>query len=375
MITLLSRNPRFFVIARNSSFTYRGKSVDVRQVGEELGVRYVVEGSVRRLGERLRVTVQLIDTADGQHIWAEQYDSPFAKIFELQDQITSGIAVALGDEIFQAEMVRANAIPTDNLDAWGLVVRGSQAIISWNRESSEEALALFRAALDLDPDYVLAKAELARSLCWRGVVVFSDDAKEDIARGYALGEEALKAAPNDPMVLWALGGCYGVSGRPQDGIRLLEKAISKQPNYAQALAMLGEAFMFDGQPAIGLPYVDKAILLSPKSPYIYFYEVYRAIALNELGQYLKAAQASQNSLKSYDGWYWSWLMMAWARAGQDDIDGAKQALYRAKIKEPRFSLDLVKESTDIVFKNKGENLLALLEPIWPEDLLTTDERN
>ena len=163
VITLLSRNPRFFVIARNSSFTYRGQAVDVRKVGEELGVRYVVEGSVRKLGERLRVTVQLIDTATGQHIWAEQYDRAFAKIFELQDEITNGIAVALGDEIFQAEMARANTIPTDNLDAWGLVVRGSQAIISWNRESSTEALALFRAALDLDPNYALAKAEVARS--------------------------------------------------------------------------------------------------------------------------------------------------------------------------------------------------------------------
>ncbi|RLA42497.1 MAG: hypothetical protein DRR06_14310 [Gammaproteobacteria bacterium] len=372
VITLLSRNPRFFVIARNSSFTYKGKAIDIRQVGEELGVRYVVEGSVRKTGERLRVTVQLIDASNGQHIWAEQYDRPFAKIFELQDEITNGIAVALGDEIFQAEMARASAIPTDNLDAWGLVVRGSQAVVTWNRESSTNALALFRAALDLDPDYALAKAEVARSLCWRAVVAWSDDAASDIAKAYTLGREALKAAPNDPMVMWALGGCYGLSGRTEEGIRLLEKAISKQPNYPQALAMLGEALMFDGQSARGLPYIDKAILLSPKSPYMYFYEFYRTMALCELDRYIEAEQAGQNSLKSYDGLYWSWLVLAWARAGQGNIEGAKQALYGAKTSEPRFSLDLVRESTGIIFKNKGKNLLALLEPIWPEDLKTAD---
>ncbi|MBL4709376.1 MAG: hypothetical protein JKY48_13145, partial [Flavobacteriales bacterium] len=329
--------------------------------------------SLRKIGERLRVTVQLIEASSGQHIWAEQYDRAFAKIFELQDEITNGIAVALGDEIFQAEMARANTIPTDNLDAWGLVVRGSQAIISWNRESSTEALALFRAALDLDPNYALAKAEVARSLCWRAVVIWSDDPAGDLATAYTLGKEALKAAPNDPMVLWALGGCYGVSGRTKEGIRLLEKAISKQPNYAQAPAVLGETLIFDGQPARGLPYADKAIRLSPKSPYIYHYEMYRAMALCELGQYREAEQASQNSLKSYDGWYWSWLMMASALAGQGDIEGAKQALYGARNTEPRFSLDLVRESFAIAFKNDGKNPLALLEPIWPKDLLTADE--
>jgi tetratricopeptide (TPR) repeat protein len=136
--------------------------------------------------------------------------------------------------------------------------------------------------------------------------------------------------------------------------------------------MLGEALTFDGQPARGLPYIDKAILLSPKSPYMYFYEFYRTMALCELDRYFEAEQAGQNSLKSYDGLYWSWLVLAWARAGQGDIEGAQQALYGAKNIEPRFSLDLAKETTAITFKNKGKNMLALLEPIWPEDLLTAD---
>ncbi len=372
VITLLSRNPRFFVIARNSTFAYKGQSPDIRTVGEELGVRYVVEGSLRKMGERLRVTVQLIDTSNGQHLWAEQYDRPLAEIFALQDDITKGIAVTLGDEIWSAEISRANSTQPENLDAWGLVMRGSRSYARFNRKLVAEEEPLLREALSLDPNYVPAKAELARSLCYRAVTFYSEDSARDIAEAYTLGQQALESAPNDPLALFALGSCYGVTGRTQEAIRLLEKAISKQPNYALASAMLGLALTFDQQPARGLPYIEQALLLSPLSPQIYNIETYRALTLCELGRYAEAEQAAQNGLKSYDGYYWTWLSLAHARAGQGDVEGAQQALYNAKKAEPRFSLTLTKESAAIIFKNKGKNLLAALEPIWPEDLLTTD---
>ena len=375
VITLLSRNPRFFVIARNSSFTYRGQAVDIRQVGTELGVRYVVEGSVRKLGERLRVTMQLIDTSNGQHIWAEQYDRPFAKIFELQDEITNGIAVALGDEIFQAEIARAQSTSTDSLDAWGLVMRASQSLHSWNKASSLEAEALFRAALKLDPEYALAKAELTRTLCWRAINLWSDDPAADFAEAYGLGEQAVRIAPSDPLVLFGAGACYGPTGRTDEGIRLLKKAVSKQPNFAIALAMLGLSYAFDGQSTQGLPYLDKALELAPQSPYIYLYESWRSIPLIELDRYHEAEQVLQNALESYDGWWWTWLNLAAARAGQGDIEAAKQALYNAKQREDQFSLAFYKKAAAAVYKNKGKNVVALLEPIWPEDLLITDEKN
>ncbi|MBV1932172.1 MAG: tetratricopeptide repeat protein [Porticoccaceae bacterium] len=314
VITLLSRNPRFFVIARNSSFTYKGKAVDIRQVGEELGVRYVVEGSLRIMGERLRVTVQLIDTNNGQHLWAEQYDRPLAEIFALQDDITRGIAVTLGDEIWSAEISRANSTLPENLDAWGLVMRGSRSYARVSRKLLAEEQPLLREALLLEPNYVPAKAELARSLCWQAANFYSEDPARDIAEAYTLGQQALESAPNDPLALFALGSCYGYTGRPREAIRLLEKAISKQPNYALASAALGLALMLDQQPARGLPYNEQALLLSPRSPQVYLFETFRTATLCELSRYTQAEQAAQNGLKSYDGWYWTWLNLAWARA-------------------------------------------------------------
>lgn len=375
VITLLSRNPRFFVIARNSTFSYKGQSPDIRTVGEELGVRYVVEGSLRKIGERLRVTVQLIEAASGQHVWAEQYDRPFTEIFALQDEITNGIAVALGDEIFQAEIARASSTPTDNLDAWGLVMRASQALNNWSNESSAKAAELFRAALELDPDYALAQAELTRTLCWRVANLWSDDPEADIAESYRLGEQALQWAPNDPMVLFGVGACYGSTGRVDEGIRLLKKAISKQPNFAMAMGTLAYSLGFNDQAEQGIVYGDNAVKLAPHSPYIWLYESWRTFGLLELGHYETTEKAAQNALQSYDGWWWTWLHLAAAHAGQGDIEGAKEALYSARQKEPKFSLAFYKNVAGVIYKNKGKNVLALLEPIWPEDLLTTDEKN
>ena len=372
VITLLSRNPRFFVIARNSSFTYKGQSVDIRQVGKELGVRYVVEGSLRKLGERLRVTVQLINTTNGQHIWAEQYDRPFAKIFELQDEITNGIAIALGDKIFSAEVSRASSTPTNNLDAWGLVMRANQALISWNRESTLQAVTLLRAALDLDPNYALAKAELARIICWRGINQW-DDPVEASARAYELGDQALRAAPNDPLVLFAVGGCYGPTGRREEGIRLLKKAVAKQPSFAMGQSSLGMAYAFNGNPEKGLPYLEAGLELAPLSPYTWLYESWRSMTLNKMGRYEEAKRASENALESYDGWWISWVNLAVARAGQRDVKGAISALYKAKETETRLSLAYFEDSIAIMYENKGKKMLALLLPIWPDDLLTADE--
>lgn len=253
VITLLSSNPRFFVVARNSSFTYKGQAVDIRQVGEELGVRYVVEGSLRKVGERLRVNVQLIDTSNGLHLWAEKYDRAYTDLFALQDEITNGIATALGDQIYTAEIARAHSKPTDNLDAWGLVMRANRGFVNLNRKSNNDAIEDLRAALVLDPNYALAKAELSHNLCLRVTGSFSENPREDLAKAYALGAEAVRTAPDHPLVLAKVGTCYGVTGRRDDGIRLLEKALTKQANSALALWAMGGALAMDGQAALALP--------------------------------------------------------------------------------------------------------------------------
>lgn len=373
VITLLSSNPRFFVVARNSSFTYKGKAVDIRQVGEELGVRYVVEGSLRKVGDRLRVNVQLIDTSNGLHLWAEKYDRAYTDLFALQDEITNGIAVALGDQIFTAEIARANSIPTANLDAWGLVMRANRAFLNFNRDTVNAAIRDVNAALELDPNYALAKAELAIQLCTRLINSFSDNPMEDLSRAYTVGAEALSLAPDDPWVLTKVGGCYGFTGRREDGIRLLEKALDNQTNNAFALWNLGAALALDGQAALALEKIEQAIELSPRAPEMYIIKVFHTIALNHLGRYAEAEQAALAGLRSYDGWSASWRVLAMARASLGDVQGARAALYKAREVDPGFSLQSTKASYDIIYKDKGRQSLSFLEPIWPEDLLTADE--
>ena len=217
--------------------------------------------------------------------------------------------------------------------------------------------------------------ELARTLCWRASNQWSDNPTGDITEAYRLGEQALQLAPNDPLVLYGVGACYGSTGRADEGIRLLKKAVTKQPNFAIALAMLGMSYTFDGQAARGLPYGEQALQLAPQSPYIYIYESWQSSGLIELGRYAEAKQSLQNAIGSYDGWWWTWLNLAAARSGQGNIEGAQQALYTARKKEASFSLSFTRAGAAVVYKNKGKNLLALLEPIWPEELLTADEEN
>ena len=193
-----------------------------------------------------------------------------------------------------------------------------------------------------------------------------------MTEAYTLAAEALRAQPDDPLVLTRAGSCYGFTGRREDGIRLQEKALINQPNNALALWTMGAALVLDGQATLGLSKLEQAILLSPREPQMYVIRVFQAVALVYLERYTEAEKASLAGLQVYDGWYQSWIVLARAKAGLGDIKGAQQALYKAKEIEPSFSLMSLKKSYAISFKDKGRLILAKLEPIWPEDLLTTD---
>ena len=162
IITELSRTRWLFVIARNSSFTYKGRAVDVKQVGRELGVRYVLEGSVRKAGSRVRITGQLVDTATGAHLWAERFDGGLEDIFDLQDQVTARVVGAIAPKLEQAEIERAKRKPTESLDAYDYFLRGLAVCHEWTREANNEALSLFYKAIELDPNFAAAYAFAAR---------------------------------------------------------------------------------------------------------------------------------------------------------------------------------------------------------------------
>jgi TolB-like protein len=208
IITALSRIRQFFVIARNTTFTYKGQAVDVLAVARDLGVRYVLEGSVRKSGERVRITAQLIDGATGNHLWAERYDRNLEDIFEVRDEITQTVVGALGPELSRAEQDRARRKPPDNLNAWDLVQRGLWRLWRFNEEDNTEAIALFKSAIEADSDLSSAYSGLSYALIvnlTRGYTAWSVD-KLEAAR--AAGRKAVDLDGGDAFAHWALGTAY-----------------------------------------------------------------------------------------------------------------------------------------------------------------------
>src|SRR4030095_3844278 len=180
IVTALSRFKALFVIARNSSFTYKGRAVDVKQVGRELGVRYILEGSVRKAANRVRISGQLIDTATGAHLWADRFDGGLDEVFDLQDQVSASVVGAISPKLEQAEIERAARKPTESLDAYDHFLRGMACVHQWTREANIQALEHFRSAIELDPGYAAAYALAARCYSQRKVSGWVTDRERDI---------------------------------------------------------------------------------------------------------------------------------------------------------------------------------------------------
>jgi adenylate cyclase len=205
IVTALARIHWLFVIARNSSFAYKGRAVGVKQVGRELGVRYVLEGSVRKAGNRVRITTQLIEAISGHHVWADQFNGELANIFDLQDQVTASVVGAIEPSLKLAEIERARAKPTENLNAYDLYLRSLPHQYEHTKAGSEEALWLLRRAISLDPDYAVAKAFAAYCIVHRDSQNFAEDDGGEAAEGIRFAREALEAGRDDPSALQFAG--------------------------------------------------------------------------------------------------------------------------------------------------------------------------
>jgi adenylate cyclase len=264
IITALSRIGGLFVIARNSSFTYKGRAADVRAVGRELGVRYVLEGSVRRLAARVRVTCQLIEAATGAHVWAERFDGDSTDIFELQDKITESVAGIIEPNIRRAEIARARAKPTESLDARDLYLRALANFYLLTRESLEEAGTQLQRALDIDPSYALARAHLARIYQIRNLHGWGKTGDQTTA--LVLARNAIASDDNDPETLRTAGHVLGSFGDHDRALAAVKRAVTLNPNSAPVLFSTGwvHCYACDPEPAIG--YFDRAVRLSPSDP-------------------------------------------------------------------------------------------------------------
>jgi len=283
LITALSRVRWLFVIARNSSFAYKGKSPDIRQVGRDLGVRYVLEGSVRRAGNHVRITGQLIDAANGAQIWADRFDSDMADIFELQDQVTASVIAAIEPKLRAAEIERARRKPAANLLAYDMFLRALSSLHTFDRASIEQAIALLERAISLDPDYARAFALMALLQQRRFLVVGADpsDPSFDGSARHAL--LAVEKGRDDPEVLWMAAFTVGWTGADlRGGIALIDRSLALNPRSSEALAFSGLMRAHLGDRATAIAHSERALRLNPTGPDLY--HIYRAHGILDFGE-------------------------------------------------------------------------------------------
>jgi TolB-like protein/class 3 adenylate cyclase len=291
IITALSHFKALFVIARNSSFTYKGRAVDVKQVGRELGVRYVLEGSVRKAANRVRITGQLVDTATGVHLWAERFDGGLGDTFDLQDQVTESVVGAIAPAVEKAEIERAKRKPTESLDAYALYLRGLARFYHFaNRQASDEALRLFKSAIELDPEFASAYARAASCYAYAKGSGWISDTANEIAEVKRLAQRAVELGKDDAIALatsgWALAFVVRDLG---GGAALIDRALVLNSNLAEAWFCGGWVKNWLGEPEPAIERFARAMRLSPLDPRVLRMRSGTAHAHFFLGRYDEAA--------------------------------------------------------------------------------------
>jgi TolB-like protein/class 3 adenylate cyclase/Tfp pilus assembly protein PilF len=270
IITALSRLHWFLVIARNSTFSYKGKPVDVKQIGRELGVRYILEGSIRKIGNRVRITAQLINATTGAHLWAERYDRELNDIFALQDEITQSVTAAIEPKLVEAESVHFQGRSPEDLDAWDLVMRAVASFWRMTMAESEAAIDMLRLAVERYPNYAPAQSMLAFALLVSDHVGWAPSGKP-YRLAANLAHRAAELDDNDPWAHLALGYLAFTAQQTDDAVRQFKRALDLNPNFAAAYGYLGWAVVFDGRHEEAIEYFQQAFRMSPHDPLIAFF--------------------------------------------------------------------------------------------------------
>jgi adenylate cyclase len=354
IITALSRYRWFFVIARNSSFTYKGQSVDVKQVARELGVRYVLEGSVRKAGNRVRVTAQLIDATTGNHIWAERYDRELDDIFALQDEITETIVASVEPELGAVERDRARRKPPENLDAWGAYQRGLWYLFDDAKINSlAEAKRLLQRACDLDRGFAAAHAELAFTHVAEIIRGLSDDPKTSLNEAADAAERAVALDGRDPAARFALGRVLIFRREYERAIAEMQAALGLNTSFDRAYYGLGLVLLYSGKPEESLPQFETAVRLSPRSPLLWAYYTMLGLAYINLEKYEEAAAYFDKAIQQPNAAFMPFAYAA-ANLGQlGRIDDAGSRLAEAKVRNPKVSIDMVRNMAGLLGPKSG----------------------
>jgi adenylate cyclase len=291
----LSRIPDSFVISRHTAFTYRNRSIGTKQIGHELGVRYVVEGSVRRSGNRVRVNAQLVDAELDTHLWAERYDRSRADLFELQDEIVTAIAGAIEPELLKFERGRIAALPQQSDDAYELYQRGMFHHYRQNKADNLKAQAYFRRALVSEPHSSQATAALSIALTIAAYLSWAENPERNYQEAFELGERAVALDERYPNAHFALALICMWTGRTERAAAEFEEAIKLNPSFAAAHAVLGVVFTLLGNPAAGVESIEKGLQLSPRDPRLFIWLSGLAAAHYQLRHYSDAVEIGRRS--------------------------------------------------------------------------------
>ncbi len=348
LITALSKIRSFKVISRESTFSYKGSAIDVRQVAKELGVRFVLEGSVRKAGNRVRITVQLIDAETGHHVWAERYDREMEDIFDLQDEMVRVIASALEPELNAFERERAVSKPPENLDAWELYQRALWHMWTYETENIRTALDLFRQASAADPKFAPAHAYYAYC-CYQFVILgTADDPGALLQDGMVAAKKALQCDDRDAISYFAIGRIHMMLGDHDASIAALRKSIELNPCFAQAYHGLAMALMLAGELAEAKQTTRQAVAMSPRDPMLWAFTIVHALNHILSEEHEDALEWANHTLQIPNATgYWPHAVKASALANLGRIDEARKSLALALQAKPDLSISFLQENLPV----------------------------
>ncbi|MEM7226242.1 MAG: tetratricopeptide repeat protein [Pseudomonadota bacterium] len=356
LITALSKIRWFFVIARNSTFAHKGRAVDMTKLGRELGVRYLLEGSLRQFQKRVRVSVQLIDASSGRHVWAERFDRELDDIFALQDEMTQTIVRAIEPELGSAERERAIRKPPGSRNAWDLFQRGLWHHYRFTREDIAKGREFFQQAIAADPNFAQPLAALAHVCYWQVLLGYVDDARATLAEGLGYARQAVSLDDKEPLAHFALGRVHTLRGDLDSAKAEFRQAVALNPNCAFTHYGFGLALILDGDLAAALDHIDRALRLNPHDPAIWAFLAGRALAHLVSEEFAEAATWARRSVQSATAGVWAYAVEAAALGHLGRTHEAASALAETYRLKPGFSTDFVREV--FPFRDPGH-----LEPI------------
>jgi TolB-like protein/class 3 adenylate cyclase len=352
IITALSRFQNLFVIARNSSFTYRGHAVDVKRVSRELGVRYVLEGSVRRASNRVRITGQLIDATTGAHLWADRFEGTLEDVFDLQDRVTVSVISAIAPKLQQVEIERAKRKQTERLDAYDYFLRALANVHQGTKEAIGEALRQFYRAIDLDPEFSSACGMAAWCYVVRKTNGWMLDVAQEVTETTRLARRATDLGREDAVALcWGGYALAYVAGDVDSGCAFVDEALTLNPNLAAAWNFSGWIRIFLGEHKAAIDRFERALRLSPRDPTAFHMRHGVAYAQFLSGEYEKASSAARVALRD-QAWLGGLRVLAASKALAGQLEEAREAINRLLQLDPALRIS---------------NLKDRISPLRPED--------